>query len=140
VNKKNLCPCGSGRLFKECCRPLHRGEREADTPEALMRARFAAFATGNVDFLVRTLHPEHEDRARPEADVARELRDACRELRYMGLQILETQPARVRFRVKVFHRGKDVSFTELSEFAREGGETGGWRYLRGVHDRSPDAA
>lgn len=94
-----------------------------------MRARFSAFATGEVSFLWKTLHADHDDRARKEADVLRDLREACRTLRYMGLEILERQPGRVLFRVKVFERGKDRSFVELSEFAHDGV---GWRYARGA--------
>jgi SEC-C motif-containing protein len=39
----------------------------------------------------------------------------------------------VRFRVKVFQKGKDVSFEELSEFAHDGV---GWRYVRGAEVRA----
>jgi SEC-C motif-containing protein len=127
--KKTLCPCGSARSYKECCAPYHRGEREPPDPESLVRARFSAFATARVDFLVKTLHADHEDRARPEEELVRDLREACRTLRYMGLEILERQPGRVRFRVKVFHRGEDRSFVELSQFAHDGV---GWRYVRGA--------
>jgi SEC-C motif-containing protein len=128
LTKKTLCPCGSSRPYKECCRPFHRGEREAPDPESLVRARFSAFATGEVPYIVKTLHGDHADRARPEAELVRDLRETCRVLRYMRLDILERGPGRVRFRVKVFHKGQDVSFEELSEFAHDGV---GWRYLRG---------
>ena len=40
------CPCHSGLRYAACCGPLHEGAREADTPEALMRSRYAAFARG----------------------------------------------------------------------------------------------
>ena len=74
------CPCTSGRAYAECCRPLHRGARDAETPEALMRSRFSAFAVGDVEYLWRTLHPEHEDRVLDKADVVRTLRKACRRI------------------------------------------------------------
>jgi SEC-C motif-containing protein len=52
----------------------------------------------------------------------------------MGLDVLDAREAdahgvaRVLFAAKVFHKGKDLSFVELSEFLHDGT---GWRYLRG---------
>ena len=99
-----------------------------------MRSRFSAFALKLPAYLWRTLHPDHEDRARSEADVLRDLRSACSTNRYLGLQILETSGpddagvARVRFAARVFRKGTDISFTERSEFLHDGT---GWRYVRG---------
>jgi SEC-C motif domain protein len=56
------CPCGAGAAFGRCCLPLHRGEREADTAEVLMRARYSAYAVGDLDYVWRTWHP----RTRPD--------------------------------------------------------------------------
>ncbi len=36
------CPCGSGKIFGDCCDPILTGARLASTPEELMRARFTA--------------------------------------------------------------------------------------------------
>ena len=41
------CPCGSGRSYAACCRPAHDGSVPPPTPEALMRARYSAFALGD---------------------------------------------------------------------------------------------
>jgi SEC-C motif-containing protein len=122
------CPCTSRRPYGECCGPLHRGEREAETPEALMRSRFAAFALADAAYLWRTLHPDHEDRARPKDAVIRSLKDASRALKYMRLTILEARGDRVLFLASVFEKGKDRSFVELSTFARD---SEGWRYVSG---------
>jgi SEC-C motif-containing protein len=124
---KRECPCGSKRAYRGCCARYHTGA-EPEDPERVVRSRFSAFALGETEYLWRTLHPHHDDRARPKDEVIRELKDACREHRYMGLTILEVKDTRVLFRVKVFRKGKDLSFTELSEFARD---EDGWRYLAG---------
>ena len=52
------CPCGSGRTLDQCCGPYLEGAAKAPTPEALMRSRYSAFVTANVDHLERTLLPE----------------------------------------------------------------------------------
>ena len=74
------CPCTSGRAYADCCAPFHRGEREPETPEALMRSRFAAFALGDAEYLWRTLHEDHEDRALSKEDVVHSLKTAARGL------------------------------------------------------------
>lgn len=51
------CPCGSGSPYAACCGPLHRGSREADTAEELMRARYSAYARGETRYVMRTWHP-----------------------------------------------------------------------------------
>lgn len=55
----SLCYCGSGVDFSECCGPILEAMRSAETAEELMRARYSAFATGQADFLHKSLHPEH---------------------------------------------------------------------------------
>jgi SEC-C motif-containing protein len=99
-----------------------------------MRSRYAAFAKNERAYLWRTLHAEHVDRQHAEADVLRALGDAARSSKYMGVVILDTRPpddegiARVLFLAKVFEKGRDKSFVELSDFAHDGE---GWRYSRG---------
>ena len=39
-----LCPCGSEKIYTECCEPLIKGDRVAETAEALMRSRYTAHA------------------------------------------------------------------------------------------------
>ncbi|WP_280561949.1 YchJ family metal-binding protein [Chromohalobacter sp. 48-RD10] len=53
----NTCPCGQPRRFDECCAPIHEDPRRARTPEALMRARYSAFAHDAYDALIATWDP-----------------------------------------------------------------------------------
>ncbi|MDO9398039.1 MAG: YchJ family metal-binding protein [Herbiconiux sp.] len=57
------CPCLSGEVYGDCCGPFHRGTAVAPTAERLMRSRYAAFAVGDVDYLLGTWHPS----TRPES-------------------------------------------------------------------------
>jgi SEC-C motif domain protein len=122
------CPCTSGRAYPDCCAPFHRGEREAETPRRSCVRSFAAFALGDADYLWRTVHPDHEDRALPKDDVLRSLKGASRALKYMRLTILDAQESQVLFFAAVFEKGKDRSFVELSSFVHDGT---GWRYVAG---------
>ncbi len=55
-----LCPCGSKKLFTQCCQPLLLGEKTAQTPEQLMRSRFTAFYRADAwSYVLRTWHPAH---------------------------------------------------------------------------------
>lgn len=51
------CPCCSGKLYEECCKPFHSGEKHAPTAETLMRSRFSAFAIPNGEYLMETTLP-----------------------------------------------------------------------------------
>jgi SEC-C motif-containing protein len=129
------CPCHSGEQYESCCAPFHKKIREAPTAEKLMRSRYSAFALKLIPYLYDTFHSEHEDRALPKAEVLRGLRDAAEGFRYMGLRILDAREdalagtAQVLFVAKLFERGTDRTFVELSDFKQEGG---GWRYVRGA--------
>ena len=51
------CPCGSGAPYDDCCGRLHRGEARAITAEQVMRARYSAFARGELGYLGDSWHP-----------------------------------------------------------------------------------
>jgi SEC-C motif domain protein len=130
------CPCFSGKRYVACCAPLHRGEREAESPTLLMRSRYAAFALGLGAYLVQTLAAEHDDSALPRAELVRALSEARHRQRFMGLRILhegdagaEATEAEVMFYARIFEKGADASFVELSRFVREGRA---WRYASGI--------
>jgi SEC-C motif domain protein len=99
-----------------------------------MRSRYAGFALREAAYLWKTLHSRHEDRAVPEAEGLRSIRAAASTFKYTGLTVLDRRApdesgiARVLFVARVFEKGRDRSFVELSEFAKEADE---WRYLRG---------
>ena len=103
-----------------------------------MRSRYAAFALGEVDYLWRTLDPEHPDRARPEAEVLAQMRIVCRTLRCLRLRVLDSdlngETARVLFHAELYERGKERSFCELSVFRRHGES---WRYFSGTERAVP---
>jgi SEC-C motif-containing protein len=52
------CPCGSGLSYSECCEPVIKGVRAAETAEQLMRSRYSAYAKAEIEYLRESLHPE----------------------------------------------------------------------------------
>ena len=53
INPQQNCYCGNKQPYSECCQLYILGEA-ATTPEKLMRSRFTAFATANVDYIFQT--------------------------------------------------------------------------------------
>lgn len=121
------CPCHSGARYVACCKPLHDGA-PATSPVSLMRSRFSAFALGLGDYLVDTLARDHEDRQLPREALARELGRAKERQRFLDLEIWWSSDTEVLFFAKIFERGKDCSFAELSTFVDEEG----FRYQSGI--------
>ena len=129
------CPCSSGEPYASCCGPYHRGALPVPDAPTLVRARYSAFALGEIGFLYGTLHDGHPDRQKPEERVLAALRAASGSFKYMGLRLFDVKAkdehgaARVLYRARIFRRGTDVSFIELAEFADQDGAP---RYLAGT--------
>ena len=79
------CPCGSGKLYDECCQPVIQGTRDADTAESLMRARYSAFVKTDIDFLYNTVSTDQQKDFN-----YKEATDWSRNSEWRGLEILET--------------------------------------------------
>jgi SEC-C motif-containing protein len=113
---QRTCPCGSGATYDACCGRLHRGAAEAETAERLMRARYAAYAVGDVDYLFRTWHP----RTRPH-----DLPPAGRPT-WTGLRILGSGEDWVEFVATYEDAGVPGELRERSRFERRAGR---WVYV-----------
>ncbi|MEM6290579.1 MAG: YchJ family metal-binding protein [Myxococcota bacterium] len=89
-----------------------------------MRARYTAFATGNVDFLIDTTHPEGPQAQPDRAHWRAELIEYCRATQFDGLTVLEHDVdddagrATVTFRAELSRDGQPLGFTERSLFLR----------------------
>ena len=126
------CPCGTGKTYGDCCGRFHSGDRVASTAEELMRSRYSAFATGNVDYLVATHHP-----SKRRLDERASLAQTCLDTSWLGLEIVDTQQGSaadtegvVEFIAKFSGRQFGI-LQERSRFVKEGGR---WFYLDGVQD------
>ncbi|MBL4849668.1 MAG: SEC-C domain-containing protein [Planctomycetes bacterium] len=121
IGPNSPCPCGSGSKFKRCCRPVHQGTAAA-SPEALMRARFSAYATGAVDFILSTTHPEGPHFEADAAGWRASVRSFCASTEFQGLEVLEAsesaEAGEVAFRVTLVQAGEDASFGERSTFRK----------------------
>ena len=55
------CACGSGVPYAECCRPYHKGDAAAETPERLLRTRYAGFAYRLIPYIIETTDKSNAD-------------------------------------------------------------------------------
>ena len=55
------CACGEKLSYAECCRPYHKGEASAESPEALLRARYAGFAYRLIPYIIETTDRSNPD-------------------------------------------------------------------------------
>ena len=123
------CPCGTGETFEKCCQPYLSGTAIAPTAEALMRSRYSAFATQNVQYLVKTHHPSK----RSFGEKA-ELKQSCQNTQWIRLKILGTQAGTtndtqgvVEFEA-VYQSTQMGQLHERSNFIKE---QGAWFYMDG---------
>ena len=135
TENNELCPCGSGAGFTECCEPIIKGTRESETAEELMRARYSAFVTQAIDFIVVSTH----SRTRKEIDLSF-IREWSETSTWRGLEILETRQvsenkAYVSFEARFTNQaGEDQRHREKSLFERENGE---WKFVTGDELKNP---
>src|SRR5687767_2877101 len=134
TESNQACPCGSGTPFATCCEPIINGTREAETAEQLMRARYSAFVTGAIDFIVDSTH----SRTRKEIDISF-IREWSQTSTWRGLQIFETKvvnenKAFISFEAQYTQNGQDQNHREKSLFEREDGQ---WRFVTGDELKNP---
>lgn len=118
------CPCGSKKLYAQCCELLHQGA-PAPSAEALMRSRYSAFALGLDEYIQRSWHASK----RPLANTL----DASEKTQWIGLQIkrhqsLDDDHASVEFSARYKINGRAFVLRETSRFVRENGH---WFYVDG---------
>ena len=100
-----------------------------------MRSRWSAFALGLGAYLFDTLASEHPDRAAPRAAAIRELSRARERQRFLRLTVIlapspgDADEGEVLFHARIFEKGQDRSFAELSRFVLADGQ---WGYASGI--------
>ncbi|MCQ2610310.1 MAG: YchJ family protein [Treponema sp.] len=86
ANEK-LCPCGSGKAYGECCEPIIKGTKKAETAEQLMRARYSAYEKVEVDFIINSCEKGEEL-----AEIDRKAtEDWAKNSTWHGLKIIKTE-------------------------------------------------
>ena len=124
------CPCGSDKSFTECCEPYLNGMSNAPTAEALMRARYTAYAMANIDFIERTMHSSTRNGFNRE-----NTRKWAEESQWHGLEILnviggkeDEAEGSVEFIATYSKEDEKIEHHEVSTFQKESGT---WTFVDG---------
>lgn len=135
---KQLCPCGSKKAYATCCGALHKGKPAKNALE-LMKSRYSGYAMGQVEYMIRTTHP---DNPRYNADFAawgQEIQNFCRQTQFIKLEIVEfldgENEAFVSFIAHMIQNGQPVILAEKSRFEKVDGQ---WLYRDGIFTRQEE--
>ena len=119
------CRCSSNKPTAECCGPFLSNDDYPATAEQLMRSRYSAYVTGNIDFLRYSWHP-----ATCPANLA-----LNPEQKWLGLKIVfsrgnaDDSEGVVQFVARYKIAGRGHRLEETSRFTRYAGR---WVYLGGT--------
>lgn len=127
----DVCPCGSGKKYADCCEAIIKGTIKAPTAEALMRARYTAYVKHEIDFIINSCEKgekiEEIDRKATE--------DWSKNSTWHGLKILRTEPGKepdteiVEFEATYTQKGIRDVHHEIGGFKKINGE---WFYSEGL--------
>lgn len=121
------CYCGNSQDYAKCCGKYHSGAELPPTAEALMRSRFSAFATKNLDYLFQTLHPQN----RFEFDLAAN-KQWAEQADFKGLEILKAEEngtkGTVDFKATYVMQSETHVHHEIGTFRKQDGQ---WFYKQG---------
>ncbi len=127
---KDLCPCGSGKTYSECCELYIKGKEKAPTAEALMRARYTAYVKQEIDFIINTCETGEKI-----AEIDRKAtEDWSKNSTWHGLRILRTENTKedesiVEFEAEYTSKGMHDIHHEIAGFRKTNGE---WLYVEGM--------
>lgn len=130
------CVCGKGESLETCCGVYLQGQGWPKTAEALMRARYAAYATQNIDFILRSHHPAGV------SSVDRENTEKwSRSAEWLGLEILGTEAGgetdevgTVDFLARYAIKGVTIPHREQAKFEKVDGK---WYFVDGKELNAP---
>jgi len=129
ITSSSPCPCHSKKSYGECCEPFHKKSLHAPTAEALMRARYSAYALGEIDYLIITLPlMDRKNFDRKSALLWSEQSE------WQGLEILSSKEsstgdkATVEFIAKYKIQDEEIKHHEIGKFQKASGR---WFFLDG---------
>ncbi|WPR70649.1 YchJ family metal-binding protein [Flavobacterium sp. NG2] len=118
------CYCCSGKTFKNCCEAFLLGNKKAFSAETLMRSRYSAFATHNVDYLIETTHYSTRKNHHKEA-----ILEWATTNQWLQLEVLKASETTVEF--KAHYKDNLGQYQIHHEFSTFKKENDNWYYVDG---------
>ncbi len=131
-SSNNMCPCGSLKKYKKCCKPFHDRITFPTTALELMKSRYSAFSVCNPEYIIFTTHEENPDFTSNIEQWKKSIVSFSRNTKFEKLEILDfvdtEEESFVTFKVTLFQDNEDISFTERSRFLKVNNI---WQYVDG---------
>lgn len=128
----DVCPCGSLKKYKKCCKPFHDKITSPKNALELMKSRFSAFAVCNSEYIISTTHENNPDFTQDLKSWNNDILNFSQNTRFEKLEILEfiddEIESFVTFEAILFQDKNDISFIEKSKFLKVEGI---WKYVDG---------
>ena len=155
VSDDQLCPCGSGNNYGDCCKSVHEFGMVTSSASDLIRARYSAYAMNNADFIISTTSeqsPDFKHYFSLPGDKTKNLRrwskdihqSMMKEYFYIKSEIVneEVDPGQadvvaVTFLHLAIQKGSNVMYPvqEKATLVRDDGVA--WKYMQGEVSRPP---
>ena len=128
----DICPCGSLKKYKKCCKPFHDKITFPKTALELMKSRFSAFAVLIADYIIFTTHENNSDYISDLKSWNQDIMNFSKNTRFERLEILDFIEGEVEsfvtFKATLFQDKNDISFIEKSRFLKVEDK---WLYIDG---------
>ncbi|MGJ0334818.1 YchJ family metal-binding protein [Aliarcobacter cryaerophilus] len=132
LNVNSLCPCGSLKKYKKCCKFFHDDIKNPSNALELMKSRFSAFAFCKSDYIIKTTHQKNCDFSLDTFSWRDDIEKFSKNTSFENLEILDFIDSEIEsfvtFKATLFQNKKDISFIEKSRFLKESNI---WLYVDG---------
>jgi SEC-C motif-containing protein len=125
------CPCGIESKFDDCCYHYLAGKTQPSTAETLMRSRYTAFVTQEVDYIYET----HDPDTRGDVDVD-EIRSWSEAAYWEGLNVVaiaegaeKDSKGKIEFVAHYSMNDKEQHHHEVADFNKKDGR---WYFTDGA--------
>lgn len=126
-----LCPCGTGKPYEECCKPYHEGKLP-ENALVLMRSRYTAYVLDLPDYIISTTHPASSAYSPNKLSWRRGISEFSKSCNFQKLETFDFKEngamATVTFTAVISKGEEDATFTERSYFEKIGQK---WFYRGG---------
>lgn len=126
-----MCPCGSLKKFKKCCKVFHNGANTKNALE-LMKSRYSAFATGDFKYIMKTTHKDNTEYTEDSTSWKESILTFVKDSDFKKLEIVDfiddDIESYVTFKANIYNGAHDNSFCEKSKFLKVDGI---WLYVGG---------
>ena len=132
LSVNSICPCGSLKKYKKCCKIFHDNIKNPSNALELMKSRFSAFTFLRSDYIIKTTHQQNCDFSLDTFSWRDDIEKFSKNTNFEKLEILDFIDGEIEsfvtFKATLFQNKKDISFIEKSRFLKESNI---WLYVDG---------